>query len=144
MRRLETSRHTCFGIWYQTFTWPKETMFIHLRPFPQESVEPTHPDEQLCDDHISHSAGEVQSGASVSVPVGLVNLLLGAVGQQQHHQPQVIFHHCPKQLLPQGYIRLGQSHQEQLLLILGSDPALFLFPGEKKMTWTLQVRQGDI
>lgn len=55
-------------------------MFIHLWLFPSEPVEYTHPDEQLCDDHISHSTGEVQSGASVSVPVGLVNLLLGAVG----------------------------------------------------------------
>lgn len=54
------------------------------------------PDEQLCDDYIGHSAGEVQSGASVSVPVGLINLLLGAVGQQHHHQPQIILHHRPK------------------------------------------------
>lgn len=119
-------------------------MFLHLWPFP--SKEPTHPDEQLSDDHIGHCAGEVQSGASVSVPVGLVNLLLGAMCQQHHHQPQVILHHRPKQLLPQGHVRLGQSHQEQLLLVLGSDPTLLLLPGEKEMTGTLgsgRVEHGE-
>lgn len=105
--------------------------------------DPTHPDEELCDDHVGHRAGEVQSCASVSVPVGLVNLLLGAVGQQHHHQPQVVLHHRPQQLLPQGHVRLGQSHHEQLLLVLGSDPALLLLPGEKEMTGTLQVRRGE-
>lgn len=103
----------------------------------------THPDEQLCDDHIGHGTREVQSGASVSVPVGLINLLLGAVGQQQHHQPQVILHHCPKQLLPQGHVGLGQSHQEQFLLVLGSDPALLLLPGGEEITQTQQVRQSE-
>lgn len=64
----------------------------------------THPDEQLGDDHVGHGAGQVQSGASVPVPVGLINLFLGAVCQQQHHQPQVVLHHRPKQLLPQRYV----------------------------------------
>lgn len=115
---------------------PTQVTLIHLWPFPSE--EPTHPDEQLSDDHIGHCAGEVQSGAPVSVPVGLVNLLLGAMCQQHHHQPQVVLHHCAKQLLPQGHIRLGQSHKEQLLLVLGSDPTLFFLPGEKEMTGMLK------
>lgn len=114
----------------------KITMSIHLWTFP--SKEPTHPNEQLCDDHIGHCAGQVQSGASVSIPVGLVNLLLGAVCQQHHHQPQVILHHRPKQLLPQGHVWLGQPHQKQLLLVLRSDPALLLLPGEKEVTRTLR------
>jgi len=101
---------------------------------PHPPVRPTHPDEQLCDHHVGHGAGEVQSGASVSVPVRLVDLLLGAVGQQHHHQPQVVLHHRPKQLLPQGHVRLGRLRQEQLLLVLGSDPALLLLPGEKRTT----------
>lgn len=112
------------------------TVSIHL------GTIPTHPDEQLSDDHVGHCAGEVQSGASVSVPVGLVNLLLGAVCQQQHHQPQVVFHHRAKQLLPQGHVRLGKSHQEQLLLVLGSDPAFLLLPGEKGSDRDALVRQG--
>lgn len=115
---------------------PTRVTFIHLCQSPSE--ESTHPDEQLSNDHIGHCAGEVQSGASVSIPVGLVNLLLGAMCQQHHHQPQVIFHHCAKQLLPQGHIRLGQSHKEQLLLILGSDPTLFFLPREKEMTGILR------
>lgn len=101
--------------------------------------DPTHPDEQLSDDHIGHCAGEMQSGAPISIPISLVNLLFGAVCQQQHHQPQVILHHCAKQLLPQGHVRLGQSHYEQLLLVLGSDPALLLLPGEMEMTGTLAL-----
>lgn len=108
------------------------------------SCDWTHPDEQLSNDHVGHRAGEVQSCASVSVPVGLVNLLLGAVCQQQHHQPQVIFHHGAEQLLPQGHIRLGEAHQEQLLLVLGSDPAFFLLPGGKEVTGTARVRQGGV
>lgn len=95
-----------------------------------------HPDEQLSDDHVGHGAGQVQSGASVPVPVGLINLFLGAVRQQQHHQPQVVLHHRPKELLPERYVRLGQPHQEKLLLVLCSDPALLLLPGEKEETGT--------
>lgn len=120
---------------------PTRVTLIHLWPFPSE--EPTHPDEQLSDDHIGHCAGEVQSGAPVSVPVGLVNLLLGAMCQQHHHQPQVVLHHCAKQLLPQGHIRLGQSHKEQLLLVLGSDPTLFFLPREKEMTGMLRSGRAE-
>lgn len=101
-----------------------------------EYSQQTHPDEQLSDDHIGHGAGQVQSGAPVPIPVGLINLFLGTVCQQQHHQPQVILHHRPKQLLPQRHVGLGQPHQEKLLFVLGPDPALLLLPGEKETTRT--------
>lgn len=114
-------------------------MYLH-NPNTFWLLDGTHPDEQLSNDHVGHRAGKVQSCASVSVPVGLVNLLLGAVCQQQHHQPQVVFHYGAKQLLPQGHIRLGEAHQEQLLLVLGSDPAFFLLPGGKEETGTAEVR----
>ena len=74
----------------------------------------------------------MQGGAAVAVSVRLVHLLLGAVGQEQHHQPQVVLHHGPEQLLAQGHVGLGQPHQEQLLLILSPDPALLLLPGGGK------------
>lgn len=48
--------------------------------------------------------------------------------QQRHHEAQVILHYCPQQLLPQRDVRLGQWSQEELLLILGPDPALLLLP----------------
>lgn len=91
-----------------------------------------YPDEQLGEDHVGHGAGEVQRRPAVPVAVGLVHLLLGAVGQQQHHRPQVVLHHRPQQLLAEGHVRVGQGGQEELLLVLGPDPALLLLPAQRK------------
>lgn len=88
----------------------------------------THPDEQLCEDHVGHGAGEVQRRPPVAVAVGLVHLLLGAVRQEHDQQPQVVLHHGPQQLLPQRHVRAGQWRQEELLLVLGPYPALLLLP----------------
>lgn len=91
---------------------------------------PSYPDEQLCEDNVGHGAGQMQSCAPISIPVGLIHLLLGAVGQERHHEAQVILHHGPQQLLPQRDVRLRQRRQEQLLLVLGPDPALLLLPAD--------------
>ncbi len=98
---------------------------MNERRFQKES---SYPDEQLRDDHVSHGAGQVQGGTSVSVPVRLVDLFFGAVGQQENHQPQVVLHHGPQELLSQRHVWLRKPHQEQLLLVLRPDPALLLFP----------------
>ena len=87
---------------------------------------PTHPDKQLREDHIGHGAGQVQGRPPVPVTVGLVHLLLGPVRQECYQQPQVVLHHRPEQLLAQRHVRAGQWGQEELLLILGPDPALLL------------------
>lgn len=90
-----------------------------------------YPDEQLCEHHVGHGAGEMQRCAPVSISVGLVHLLLGAVGQERHHEAQIILHHGPQQLLPQRDVRLGQRGQKELLLILSPDPALLLLPARQ-------------
>lgn len=64
----------------------------------------SYPDEQLCDDHVSHGAGQVQCGTSISVAVRLVDLFFGAVGQEENHQPQVVLHHGPQELLSQRHV----------------------------------------
>lgn len=87
-----------------------------------------YPDEQLREDYVGHGAGEMQRCAPISVPIGLVHFLLGAMGQERHHEAQVVLHHCPQQLLPQRDVRLRQRSQEELLLVLGPDPALLLLP----------------
>lgn len=80
----------------------------------------------------------MQRCAPVTIPVGLVHFFLGAVGQERHHEAQVILHHGPQQLLPQRDVRLRQRSQEELLLILGADPALLLLPaGWDKVTVTV-------
>lgn len=56
----------------------------------------THPDEQLCKDHIGHGTRQVQGCPPITIPVCLVHLLLGPMGQQHHQQPQVILHHSPE------------------------------------------------
>lgn len=75
----------------------------------------------------------MQGCASVSVAVRLVHLLLGAVGEQEYHHPQVVLHHRPEQLLSQRHVRLREAHQEQLLLVFRTDPAFLLLP-EKQET----------
>ena len=70
----------------------------------------------------------MQCRAPISIPVGLIHFLLGAMGQERHHEAQVILYHSPQQLLSQRDVRLGQRSQEELLLILGPDPALLLLP----------------
>ena len=87
---------------------------------------PTHPDEQLREDHVGHGAGQVQGRPPVPVAVGLIHLLLGPVRQERHQQPQVVLHHRPEQLLAQRHVRAGQRGQEELLLVLGPDPTLLL------------------
>lgn len=91
----------------------------------------SYPDEQLCEDYVGHCAREMQRRAPVSISVGLVHLLLGAMGQECHHQAQVILHHGPQQLLPQWDVRLRQWGQKELLLILSPDPALLLLPARQ-------------
>lgn len=73
----------------------------------------------------------MQRCAPVSISVGLIHFLLGAVGQECHHEAQVIFHHGPQQLLPQRDVGLGQWGQKELLLILSPDPALLLLPARQ-------------
>lgn len=102
----------------------------------------SYPDEQLCEDYVGHGTGQVQCCAPISVPVGLVHFLLGAMGQQCHHEAQVILHHRPQQLLPQGDVRLRQRSQEELLLVLGPDPALLLLPArsQNRVGWKSLLR----
>lgn len=70
----------------------------------------------------------MQCRAPISITVGLIHFFLGAMGQERHHEAQVILYHSPQQLLAQRDVRLGQRSQEELLLVLGPDPALLLLP----------------
>lgn len=88
----------------------------------------SHPDEELRDDHVALAAGEVQRVASVSFAAGLVDLLPGAVGEQQHDGAQVLLRRRPQQLLAQRQVDAGQRRQEQALLVLRPDPALPFLP----------------
>lgn len=86
----------------------------------------TYPDEQLGQDHVALPAGQVQRRPAVSLPAGFVHLVPGAVRQQQDDRPQVLVGRGPQQVLAQGQLRAGQGGQEELLLVLGPDPALLL------------------
>lgn len=74
-------------------------------------------------------AGQVQRGAAVAV--GLVDLLPGAVGEQQDDGAQVLLRRGPQQLLAQRQVGAGQRGQEQTLLVLRPDPTLPLLPGRQ-------------
>lgn len=88
----------------------------------------TYPDEELCQDHVPLPAGQVQRRAAVHLPARLVHLVPGAVRQQQDDRPQVLVGGGPQQVLAQGQLAAWQRGQEELLLVLGPDPALLLFP----------------
>lgn len=88
----------------------------------------TYPDEELGQDHVALPAGQVQRRAAVPFPARLVHLVPGAVRQQQDDCPQVLVGGGPQQVLAQGQLRAGQRGQEELLLVLGPDPPLLLFP----------------
>ena len=62
----------------------------------------SHPDEELCDDHVALAARQVKGGASVSLSTRLVDLLPGAVSQKQDDAAQVLLGRGPQQLLAQG------------------------------------------
>lgn len=88
----------------------------------------TYPDQELRQDHVPLPAGQVQRRAAVPLSAGLVHLLPGAMRQQQDDSPQVLVGGGPQQVLAQGQLCAGQRCQEELLLVLGPDPPLLLFP----------------
>lgn len=97
-----------------------------LRPWP--GTRATYPDQELRQDHVPLPAGQVQRRAAIAFPAGLIHLVPGAVCQQQDDRPQVFVGRGPQQVLAQGQLGAGQRGQEELLLVLGPDPPLLLFP----------------
>lgn len=95
---------------------------------PPRRARATYPDQELRQDHVPLAAGQVQRRAAIPLPAGLVHLITGAVCQQQDDHPQVLVGGGPQQALAQGQLGAGQRGQEQLLLVLGPDPPLLLFP----------------
>lgn len=88
----------------------------------------SYPDKKLCDDHVALAAAEVQRVASVSLAAGLVDLLSGAVCEQQDDGAQVLLGRRSQQLLAERQVGAGQRRQEQTLLVLRPDPALPFLP----------------
>lgn len=99
----------------------------------------THPDEQLGHDDVSQLTGSVQSRTRQRGGPGLhsVDLVLGAVGQEQQQSGQIPIHHCGQQprrhtvlprLVPRGWLK---GRHKLPLVILRTDPRLPFFPGER-------------
>lgn len=98
-----------------------------------------HPDEQLRHDHVSQLTGGVQGRARQRGGPGLaaVDLLLGAVGQEQQQSGQIPVRHRTQQ--PGGHAVLWElGPQARLegrhklpLFILGPDPRLPFLPGKQ-------------
>lgn len=101
------------------------------QPSPPLAAGP-YPDEELHQHHVPFPAGQVQGGAPVPVPAGLVHLLPRAVGQEQDHRPQVLLGCGPQEMLAQGELQALQRGEEELLLILCAYPELFFFPREAR------------
>lgn len=98
-----------------------------------------HPDEQLGHDHVPQLTGGVQGRAGQRGGPGqaAVDLLLGAVGQEQQQSGQIPVGHrtqeprghaLPWELGPRG--RLEGRH-ELPLFVLGPDPRLPFLPGKE-------------
>lgn len=98
-----------------------------------------HPDEQLGHDHVSQLTGGVEGRARQrrGPSLGTVDLLLGAVGQEQQQSGQIPVRHCTQQpcghallreLGPRG--RLEGCHKLPLF-VLGPDPRLPFLPGKE-------------
>lgn len=83
----------------------------------------------------------MQRRAAVALPAGLVHLVPGAMRQQQDDGPQVLVSSGSQQVLAQGQLRARQRGQEELLLVLGPDPPLLLFPARAtRQVWSQSGR----
>lgn len=54
------------------------------------------------------------------------------MGQEQDDCPQVLLGCSPQEMLAQRKLQALQRGKEKLLLVLGTYPELFFFPGEAK------------